>query len=97
MVTYKEDKAPVVAHGEEASGWESDADICPEFEGAARGLSSPALTSEEEQRVEQYLKVATPDNKAMFRKPVWDMTAVEYASATDVGGVLTNMVPGARK
>ncbi len=84
VVIYKEDEAPVVAQVDKASGWESDADVYPDFEGTARGLSSLALTSEEEQRVEQYLRVATPDNKAMFRKPVWDMTGVEYASATEV-------------
>jgi hypothetical protein len=84
LVTYKEDEVPVVAQVEKASGWESDADVYPEFEGAVRGLSSPALTSEEEQRVEQYLRVVTPEIKAMFRKPVWDMTGIEYASATDV-------------
>ncbi len=69
VVTYREDEVPVVAQVDEAGCWESDPDVDAEFEGAARGLSSPALTLEEEQRIEQYFRVATPDMEAMFFKP----------------------------
>jgi hypothetical protein len=33
--------------------------------------------------VEEYLRVATPDIEAMFRKPVWDMTGMLEASADE--------------
>ncbi len=84
VITYMEDEVPVVAQVEKASGWESDADVDAELDGAARGLSSPALTPEEEQQIEQYLRVATTDIKAMFRRPVLDMTGMECVSATEV-------------
>ncbi len=80
-VTYVDEEAPMIAPEERASGWESDAEVGPESRGAARGLSSPARILEEEQQVEEYLRVATPDIEAMFRKPVWDMTGMLGASA----------------
>jgi hypothetical protein len=76
-----EEEAPMVAPEERASGWESVDDVDLESREAARGLSSPAQILEKEQRVEEYMRVATPDNETMFRKPVWDMTCILGASA----------------
>ncbi len=82
-VSYVEDDTPMVAPDERASGWESDSDVDRESEGAARGLSSLARILEEEQRVEEYLRVATPAIEAMFRKPVWDLAGILGASADE--------------
>ncbi len=75
------EEAPGIAPDEKASGWESDADVELKSRGAARGLSRPARILEEEQRVEEYLRVATPDIEEMFCKPVWHMTGMLGASA----------------
>ncbi len=81
FITYVEEEAPMVVPEGGVSGWESDADVDLESGEGARGLSSPARILEEEQRVEEYLRVATPDIEAMFRKPIWDMTCILGASA----------------
>ncbi len=84
VIIYKDDEVPLAAQVEEARCWESDADVDAWSEGAARGLSSPALTPDEEQLVEQYLRVASPDIKARFPKPVWDMTGMERAGPDEL-------------
>jgi hypothetical protein len=74
VIYFLEDEAPIVRPDERANVWETDSDVDREPEGAARGLSSPARILEIEQRVEEYLRVATPDIEAMFPRPVCDIT-----------------------
>ncbi len=83
VITYLEDKAPTVAPDEKASGWETNSDVDREPEGVARGLSSPEQILEVEQRVEEYLRVATPDIEAMFPRPMWDVTCMVGVTAND--------------
>ncbi len=83
VITYLEDKAPMVAPDERASGWKSDSDVDRESEGADRGLSSLVRILEEEQQVEEYLRVATPDIEVMFRKPEWDLADILGGSADE--------------
>jgi hypothetical protein len=67
------EEAPVIRLEERPYEWEVDSNGGYEAEGEARGLSSPAQTSEMEQRVEAFLSVATPDIPALFLKPACDL------------------------
>jgi hypothetical protein len=83
-----EDEAPVIRLEERANEWEVDSDGGHEPEGEARGLSSPAQTSEMEQRVEAYLRVATPEIPALFPRPVCDLSYRRGVSAEDTARYL---------
>jgi hypothetical protein len=83
-----EDEAPVIRLEERANDWEVDSDGGYQPEGEARGLSSPAQTSEMEQRVEAYLRVATPDIALLFPRPVCDLSYRRGVSAEDTARYL---------
>jgi hypothetical protein len=83
VIYFLEDETPVVRPDERAKDWEADSDVDREPKGAARGLSSPARFLEIEQRLEEYLRVATPDIEALFPRPVCDITCRRGASADD--------------
>jgi hypothetical protein len=83
VIYFLENEAPIVRPDERANDWEADSDADREPEGAARGLSSPSLILEIEQRVEEYLRVATPDIEALFPRPVCDLTCRRGVSAED--------------
>jgi hypothetical protein len=73
----------VIRLEERPNEWEVDSDGGYKPEGAARGLSSPAQASEMEQRVEAYLRVATPGIPALFPKPVCDLSCRRGVSAEE--------------
>jgi hypothetical protein len=84
LVYLVEEEAPMVRLDEGANDWEADSDDDCEPEGAARGLSSPARVLEMEQRVETYLRVATPDIEILFPRPVCDLTCRRGMNAEDM-------------
>jgi hypothetical protein len=95
VVYFAEDEAPVVRLNERANEWEVDSDSGREPEGEARGLSSPARISEMEQRVEEYLRVATLDIETLFPRPVCDLTCRHGGVPRKRGGtwMITGRVP----
>ncbi len=78
-----EDEAPVIRVEERPNEWEVDSDGGYEAEGEARGPSGPAQTLEMEQRVEAYLRVATPDIPTLFPRPACDLSLRRGVSAED--------------
>jgi hypothetical protein len=85
-----EDEVPVIRLEERPSEWEVDSDggYEAEGEGEARGLSSPAQTSEMEQRVEAFLRVVTPDIPTLFPWPACDLSCRRGVSAEDAAQYL---------
>ncbi len=83
-----QDEVPVLRLEERPNEWEVDSDGGYKAEGEARGLSGPAQTSEMEQRVETYLRVATPDIPTLFPRPACDLSRRRVVSAEDAARYL---------
>ena len=75
------DEAPVIRVEERPNEWEVDSDGGYEAEVEARGPSGPAQTLEMEQRLEAYLRVATPDIPTLFPRPACDLSLRRGVSA----------------
>jgi hypothetical protein len=73
----------VIRVEERPNEWEVDSDGGYEAEVEARGPSGPAQTLEMEQRVEAYLRVATPDIPTLFPRPACDLSLRRRVSAED--------------
>jgi hypothetical protein len=56
--------------------------------GEARGQTCPAQTVTVEQRMEEYLRVATPDIPALFPRPAWDLSCRPDADARDMARLM---------
>jgi hypothetical protein len=83
-VYYVEDELPVLRLEEPPNEWERDSNDRDEAAGEARGQASPAQAATVEQRMEEYLRVATPDIPALFPRPAWDLSFRLDASAGDM-------------
>jgi hypothetical protein len=83
-VYYVEDELPVLELEEPPNEWESDSNDGDEAVGEARGQTGPARAATLEQRMEEYLRVATPDISTLFPRPAWDLSFRLDASAGDM-------------
>jgi hypothetical protein len=83
-VYYVEDELPLLRLEEPPNDWERDSNDGDEAAGEARGQAGPAQTTTMEQRMEEYLRVATPDIPALFPRPAWDLSFRLDASAGDM-------------
>jgi hypothetical protein len=82
-VYYVEDELPVIELEEPPNEWERESNDGDEAAGEARGQTGPARAATLEQRMEEYLRVATPDIPALFPRPAWDLSFRMDASAGD--------------
>ncbi len=83
-VYYVEDELPVLRLEEPPNEWERDSNDGDEAAGEARGQTGPAQAATVEQRMEEYLRVATPDIPALFPRPAWDLSFRLDARAGDM-------------
>jgi hypothetical protein len=79
-----QDELPVLRLEEPPNEWERDSNDGDEAVGEARGQTGPAQATTVEQRMEEYLRVATPDIPALFPRPAWDLSFRLDASAGDM-------------
>jgi hypothetical protein len=68
-IYYREEELPVLELEEPPNEWERESNDGDEAAGEARGQTRPAQTVTVEQRMEEYLRVATPDIPALFPRP----------------------------
>jgi hypothetical protein len=87
-VYYREEELPVPELEEPPNDWEGESNYGDEAAGEARGQTRPALIATLEQRMEEYLRVATPDIPALFPRPAWDLTCRPGADARDVARLM---------
>jgi hypothetical protein len=73
-VYYREEELPVLELEEPHNKWERVSNDGDEAAGEARGQTCPAQAVTMEQRMEEYLRVATPDIPALFPRPAWDLS-----------------------
>jgi hypothetical protein len=76
---------PLVVEPEEPpNDWEGDSENGDEAAGEARGQERPAQTATEEERMEAYLRVTTPDIPALFPRPALSLSLKPGADAHDL-------------
>jgi hypothetical protein len=83
-VYYREEEPPVLELEEPSNDWERESNYGDEAAGEARGQACPARIATMEQRMEEYLRVATPDIPALFPRPAWDLSCRPDADARDL-------------
>ncbi len=83
-VYYVEDELPVIELEEPPNEWERESNNGDEKAREARGQTGPAQTATVGQRMEEYLRVATPDIPALFPRPAWDLSFKLDISAGDM-------------
>jgi hypothetical protein len=91
-VYYREEEPPVLELEEPLNDWEGESDYGDEAAGEARGQACPARIATMEQRMEEYLRVATPDIPALFPRPAWDLSWRPGADAHDVARLMDGYV-----
>jgi hypothetical protein len=69
IVYYREEEPPVVELEEPPNDWEGESNYGDEAAGEARGQVRPVRIATMEQRMEEYLRLATPDIPALFPRP----------------------------
>jgi hypothetical protein len=87
-VYYREEELPVLELEEPPNKWEGESNHGDEAAGEARGQVCPAQIATMEQRMEEYLRVATPDIPALFPRPAWDLSWRPDADARDVAQLM---------
>ncbi len=87
-VYYREEELLVLELEEPPSDWEGESNYGDEAAGEARGQTRPARIATMEQRMEEYLRVATPDIPALFLRPAWDLTCRPGADARDMARLM---------
>jgi hypothetical protein len=87
-VYYREEEPPVLELEEPPNDWEGESNYGDEAAGEARGQARPARIATVEQRMEEYLRVATPDIPALFPRPAWDLSWRPDADARDVARLM---------
>ncbi len=83
-VYYLEEEPPVIELEEPPNNWEGDSENGDEAAGEARGQERPARIATMEERMEAYLRVATPDIPALFPRPAWNLSLKPGADAHDL-------------
>ncbi len=87
-VYYREEELPVIKLEEPPNEWERVSNDGDEAAGEARGQTSPAQAVTVEQRMEEYLRVETPDIPALFPRPAWDLSCRLDANAGDMARLM---------
>jgi hypothetical protein len=87
-VHYLEDELPVVQLEEPPNEWERESNDGNEVAGEARGQTGLAQIATLEQRMEEYLRVATPDIPTLFPRPAWDLSCRLDANAGDMARLM---------
>jgi hypothetical protein len=87
-VYYREEELPVLELEEPPNEWEGESNHGDEAAGEARGQACPAQIATLEQRMEEYLRVATPDIPALFPRPAWDLSWRPDAEARDMARLM---------
>jgi hypothetical protein len=83
-VYYREVEPPVLELVEAPNKWERESINGDEAAGEARGQARPAQAATMEERMEMYLRVATPDITALFPRPAWNLSLRPDADAHDL-------------
>jgi hypothetical protein len=83
-VYYREEEPPVLELEEPPNDWEGESNNGDEAAGEARGQARPARIATMEERMEMYLRVATPDIPALFPRPAWNLSLRPDADAHDL-------------
>jgi hypothetical protein len=83
-VYYREEEPPVLELEEPPNDWEGESNNGDEAAGEATGQTRPARVAIMEERMEEYLRVATPDIPALFPRPAWDLSLRPDADAHDL-------------
>ncbi len=83
-VYYVEEEPPVPELEEPPNDWEGDSENGDEAAGEARGQERQAQSATMEERMEAYLRVATPDIPALFPRPAWNLSLRPGADAHDL-------------
>ena len=87
-VYYREEELPVLELEEHPNEWEGESNYGDEAAGEARGQACPARIATVEQRMEEYLRVATRDIPALFPRPAWDLSCRLNADARDMARLM---------
>jgi hypothetical protein len=87
-VYYREEELPVLELEEPPNELERVSNDGDEATGEARGQTCPAQAVTVEQRMEEYLRVATPDIPALFPRPAWDLSGRLDAYAGDMARLM---------
>jgi hypothetical protein len=87
-VYYREEELPVLELEEPPNEWEKESNDGYEAAGEARGQTGPAQIATLEQRMEEYLRVATPDIPTLFPRPDWDLSCRLDANAGDMARLM---------
>ncbi len=83
-VYYMEEEPPVPERVESPNERERESINGDEAVGKARGQERPAQAATMEERMEMYLRVATPDIPALFPRPAWNLSLRPDADAHDL-------------
>ncbi len=81
---YYVEEPPVLELEEPPNNWEGDSENGDEAAGEARGQERPARIATVEERMEAYLRVASPDIPALFLKPAWNLSLKPGTDAHDL-------------
>jgi hypothetical protein len=81
---YREEELPVLELEEPPNDWEGESNNGDEAAEETRGQMRPARIATMEERMEMYLRVATPDIPALFPRPAWDLSLRSDADAHDL-------------
>ncbi len=87
-VYYREEELPVLELEEPPNKWEGESNHGDEAAGEARGHTCLVQIATVEQRMEEYLRVATPDIPALFPRPAWDLSCRLSADAHDMARLM---------
>ncbi len=87
-VYYREEELPVLELEEPPNEWERESNDGNKAAGEARGQTCPAQSVTVEQRMEEYLRVATPDIPALFPRPAWNLSCRLDADARDMAQLM---------
>ncbi len=87
-VYYRQEELPVLELEEPPNEWEGESNYGDEAVGEARGQACPAQIATVEQRMEEYLRVATPDIPVLFPRPAWDLSWRPDADARDMARLM---------
>jgi hypothetical protein len=87
-IHYREEELPVLELEEPPNEWERVSYNGDEAAGEAGGQACPAQAATVEQRMEEYLRVATPDIPALFPRPAWDLSFRLGADANDMARLM---------
>jgi hypothetical protein len=87
-IHYREEELPVLELEEPPNEWERLSNDGDEAAGKVRGQACPAQAVTVEQRMEEYLRIATHDIPALFPRPAWDLSWRPDADAGDMARLM---------